>query len=242
MKLFLQYYYIIIITIIIISLYFFIFRFPSYEGMQINRKSWTPELTKRFLEFQNQNQNTYQYNLKVIQSQATPEEVEHLLETGYWPWSDEIKYLYMDAIFHNKIIKVQPDVALENAMKIYNENAVKKLLSWNTNEGQFLLYGYNTKQKLTDFNYDTSYSIIKCDGIDNSVMKKYTYYASNGYLQPTETIIDNQNIPNEIDGFQFYNNICNPCNVFVNDGIYNCPFTINKDNNISTIWRKLWNI
>jgi hypothetical protein len=165
------------------------------------------------------------------------------LKTGYWRWSDEIKYLFMDAIFHHKIIKVQPDVALNNAMKIYNENAMKKILSWNADEGLFLLYGVSNRKNSLDLDIDSSYSIIKCDtNNNNSIMKKYTYYASNGYSQPTETIIENKNIPNNIPFFKFYNNICNPCNVFHGDGIYTCPFSISETNSISPIWRKLWNI
>lgn len=231
-----------IFILIIILVYYFLFIYPIKEGFI--QHQWSDDLTNRFLEFQNTiNKNDHQYNLKVLQQQATPKEAEHLLKTGYWPWSDETKYLYIDAVSRNKIIKIEPDVALDYAMKVYNENAVKKLLSWNTKEGEFLLYGALLgKKNNINLNLDNSYSLIKCDGID---MKKYTYYASNGYLLPNESIIENRNIPNELPGFKFYKNVCNPCNVFKGDGMYDCPFIINtKDetDTISTIWRKLWNI
>jgi hypothetical protein len=252
---------ILILILILIILFYFLFIYQNQKNMLVegyrflNSNKWSDDLKKRFIEYQNTvNNNSHRYNLKVLESQAKPEEVEHLLKTGYWPWSDEIKYLYMDAVFHNKIIKIQPDDALDYAMKIYNENAVKKLLSWNTKEGEFLLYGAYNKDKgkedlsLTNFDLDASYSLIRCGNTETNkpVMKKYTYFASNGYLLPSESIIENKNIPDELRGFKFYNNVCNPCNVFKDDDNYNCPFIINtkedKENNISTIWRKLWNI
>jgi hypothetical protein len=237
MKTYLKYNLIIFGILILFILFLFIYKTNMLvEGFI--QQHWQDDLVKRFTEFQNTvYKNDYQYNLKILQQQATPEEAEHLLKTGYWPWSDETKYLYMDAVFHNKIIKIEPGIALDYAMKIYNENAVKKLLSWNTKEGQFLLYGALLGNKT-----DPSYNLIRCDETD---MKKLTYYASNGYLVPSETIIENKDIPKELPGFNFFKNICNPCNVFKDDGVYDCPFiiqTASKEDNISTIWRKLWNI
>jgi hypothetical protein len=250
MKTYLKYNLIIFGILIFIIIFLFIYQTNMLvEGFQTNK--WSDELTNRFLEFQNTiNENDHQYNLKVLQQQATSEEAEYLLKNGYWPWSDEIKYLYMDAVSRNKIIKVQPKVALDYAMKVYNENAVKKLLSWNTKEGQFLLYGALLGNKSNHWEEpynDASYSLIKCDITNKPVMKKLTYYASNGYLLPKENIIENKDIPKELPGFNFFKNVCNPCNVFKGDGVYDCPFLIQTSskpewNNITSIWRKLWNI
>ena len=37
-----------------------------------------------------------QYNLNQLQRQATPEEAEELLRTGFWPWPNDLKQLYIE--------------------------------------------------------------------------------------------------------------------------------------------------
>lgn len=265
MKTNLKYNFIILILIIILLYLYFYLYFYLYsnniEGFNTTRsETWSHDLTQRFIKYQlTVNKNENQYNLKVLQTQATPEEAEHLLKTGYWPWSNEIKYLYMEAVSRNPMIQIDIDAALDYAMKNYCENAAKQKLLWNTKEGEFLLYGaYPKKVKKGDFSWintynrnvstlDGSYSLIKCDYInDQPIMKKLTYHSNNGYLAPSEVIIDNENIPNELPGFKFVTNSCNPCNVFKENPEYNCPFILNTekehDNSISAIWKLIWNI
>jgi hypothetical protein len=242
----------IILLLLLLLLALLIYKNNIKEGFINTRNGWTDDLIQRFVKYQDTvNLNNHQYNLKVLQQQATPEEVEYLLLTNYWPWTEETKYLYIEAVSRNPIIKFDPDKALDYAMRVYNENAIRQLMAWNTKEGKFLLYGALIGKKPDEFqskyNTDPSYSVIKCDyNYDNPVMKKKTYYSSNAYLLPHEEIIQNKNIPHTIKGFKFYDKICNPCNVFKETPEYNCPFIINteddNDNNISTVWQNLWNI
>jgi len=129
--------------------------------------------------------------------------------------------------------------ALEYAMKLYNETAAKRLLSWNTKEGQFLLYGGKSSDG----------SAIKCsDNTEkNSSIQKTTlhgYNLWNGYKNTTTTDIANENIPKEMPGFSFVNKPCNPCVILDDPTNYSCPFRLNVegDNEISDIWKQLWNV
>jgi hypothetical protein len=172
--------------------------------------------------------------MAIIQQQASPSEAETLIKTGYWPWSDDTKYEYTDAIWHHKIIKVNVGDALDYAMKTYNETAIKQLMSWNTKEGQFLLYGskgngnkYNTIKCSTDESNNASIiGIIKKDFADD-------------YIE-NSVPISNEDIPLKMPGFSFLKGSCNPCVALHND--YSCPFKLNVkgDDTTSPIWSRLW--
>jgi hypothetical protein len=176
--------------------------------------------------------------LKVLQEQASPEEAEELLKNGHWPWSQDTQKKYFEAVWQNPIIKFYPGAALEYAMKLYNETAAKRLLSWNTKEGQFLLYGGKSSDG----------SLIKCsNNTENSSIQKTTlhgYNLWNGYKNTTTTDISNENIPKEMPGFSFVNKPCNPCVILDDPTNYSCPFRLNVegDSEVSDIWKQLWNI
>jgi len=202
--------------------------------------TWSDDLKKKFVEFQQTvNDNRNQYNMDVIQQQASPEEVEELLATGFWPWTDDTRYQYMDSVWHNKIIKVNIGDAMEYAQKTYNEAAAKRLLAWNAKEGQFLLFGGKG---------NTDNDTIKCSPDDNnkSVMQKIE--KTEVSVNPRIVNIDNANIPNEMPGFSFVKEPCNPCVALHDD--YSCPFKLNvkgtdvneTNNKVSHFWRKLWRL
>lgn len=121
-----------------------------------NNNEWSLDTIKKFLKFQStMHRNAVQYNLDVIQKQATPEEVEYLLSHGYWYWTDELKKLYTDAINKSTIVSVTSGNALKYGMQTYNPTAVTELLAWNTEEGNILLQQCGTnkeKELVTDCN------------------------------------------------------------------------------------------
>ena len=225
-----------IIIIILISLYI-VLNYIFHEFMSIKEGfTWSSDLIKRFNNFQaTVNDNNNQYNVDVLQEQASTEEVSELLNNGYWPWSAATKYQYQDAVWHNPIIKINVSDALDYAQKTYNETAAKRVMSWNTKEGKFLLYG--GKDRLNK-------NIIKCSSDENneSVMQKIRKdnYIDN-YID-SATTIQNNNIPNEMPGFSFAKGVCNPCVALRND--YSCPFKLNVkgDTKVSPVWAGLWHI
>ena len=93
----------------------------SKDGFQNSNNRWSPDLISRFNEYQyTVNRNIHNYDLNIVQQQASPQEAEYLLRTGYWPWPDYLKYEFLDKIASNPIISVEPQFALDYNMKIYN--------------------------------------------------------------------------------------------------------------------------
>jgi hypothetical protein len=214
-----------VVAVFIIRVVYKYFNNVVKEGFD-SKVKWSSDLVSRFNAYQDSvNMNNNQMNVAVLQEQVSSEEVEHFLKTGYWTWSEDIKNLYLESVRQNPMIKIDPDYALDYAMKIYNENSVKNLLSWNTKEGQFLLYGGTNKN-----------NIIKCSDDANPVLQKTI---ENGGVKS----ILNIDIENEMPGFTFVNEPCNPCSVLNNKSDYSCPFKLNikGDNETSDIWKILWN-
>ena len=196
-------------------------------GFQNYTRQWSSDLIKRFNIYNKTvNQNMNQYNLTQLQRQATPEEAEELLRTGFWPWPNDLKQLYIEKVWSNPIIKINPQYALNYAMKIYNKNAATELLAWNTKEGHLLLYGAHNNDNNT----------IKCS--PDSIMQKQDFTGMNYKTKD----IKPEDIPTEIPGFSFVKGSCNPCLAL--DGDFSCPFKLNieGDNSISEPWNKLWNL
>lgn len=232
--------------------------FQNYNSNTNNNSiNWSPDLIKRFNIYQTTiSKNITNFDLDILQKQATPLEVEQLLETGYWPWPEELQNEYLNKVLYNKIIKIEPKYALDYAMKTYNRNAARELLAWNSKEGQFLLYGgisdisdisgtKNTKN-VNDINVNDT---IKCstDSNGNSVMEKTVFSGMNlwnGYMNTNTSVVKPEDIPKEMPGFTFVNNPCDPCVALNSPGDFSCPFKLNIKGNdrISNPWKSLWGL
>jgi hypothetical protein len=214
--------------------------------------NWSPDLIKRFNIYQTTiSKNITHFDLEILQKQATPLEVEQLLETGYWPWSEELQNEYLNKVLYNKIIKIEPKYALDYAMKTYNRNAARELLAWNSKEGQFLLYGgiIGTSRTSEKSEKNLEKNTIKCstDSNGNSVMEKTVFNGMNlwnGYMNSNTSVVKPEDIPKEMPGFTFVNNPCDPCVALNSPGDFSCPFKLNikGDDSISNPWKSLWGL
>jgi len=245
-------YKLIILIIIIITIIFFNFFTKNLgkDGFQnYNTNSWSPDLIKRFNIYQTtMNKNVNQFDLDQIQRQVSPTEAEEYLKTGIWSWPDDLKNLYIEKVWANPIIKIDPQYALNYAMRIYNQNAVRELLAWNTKEGHFLLYGGDFG--VSDGMPKNLNNTLKCvnDSSNKSIPVKKVYNGinKNGQwdLASKTTVVSYEDIPKEVKSFQFLNKPCNPCSALDSPGENICPFKLNVDgdNSISEPWKLIWNI
>jgi len=231
---------IILWFIIIFIVIFIIISIVFYEKLKIVEPfQWSQQNIDRFISLQSTINPQSHFNMQMVQNQASEEEALELFNTGYWPWSENTSALYKDAVSKEPIIRLTPAFSLQSAKTLYNENAIKKMLSWNTKEGEFLLNGgfNNDNNKIKCFSYANT--------TDPSVMKKISvngYHLWNGYKNEKITDINNEDIPQEMPGFSFISSPCNPCKALDED--YSCPFKLNVkgDDSVSDIWKILWNL
>lgn len=113
----------------------------------IPNKNLTREQISTFLSFQKYYNPDILFNLQQLQKQVSPDELKFYYKNGYWNWSDNTKKEYIRVLWSSPILKIDPNSALNSAMKIYNEKAAKMLISWNNKEGIFLLNGLLLKSK-----------------------------------------------------------------------------------------------
>lgn len=249
----------IFIVIILLIILFNLFTknnvslFSGFENYYTTK--WSNDLIRRFNVYQlTVNNNVNQFNLDQLQKQATPEEAEQYLKTGIWYWPDDLKQLYIESVWSNPMIKIDPHYALNYAMSVYNQNAVRELLAWNTKEGQFLLYGgdlgYTDDGMPQIHPMQNKHNTIRCstDSVDSSHMEKKIYNGINlwnGYRNSTTTRVKPEDIPKEMPGFSFVKGPCNPCVALNSPADFSCPFRISlgpTDNSISEPWKQLWNL
>lgn len=234
-----KYSYIYIICVIIGIVIFNMYT-KRIDGFENNDRKWSSDLIKRFNIYQTTvNNNVTQFNLDQLQRQASPEEAEELLKTGYWPWPKELKKLYIEKVWSSPIIKINPEYAMNYARSIYNKNAVTELLAWNTKEGEFLLYGGNLGVSAGNVN-----NTLKCEN-DKMIKKVYTgMNLWNGYMDSKTTVVKPEDVPKEMPGFSFIKGPCNPCAAINESGDFSCPFrlNVNGDDSVSEPWKILWGL
>jgi hypothetical protein len=238
---------IIIVLIIGFNLFYSFTKKSSKFGFKnYYTNNWTSDLIKRFNIYQSTMNPNNQFNLQQLQKQVTPKEVEEYLKTGVWYWPDDLKTLYIQHVLSSPIIKIDAQHALNYAMKLYNQTAIRELLAWNTKEGHFLLYGGDIG--VSDGMPTNTHNTIKCsNSIDNSQLKKKVYTGFNlwnGYINTTTNVIKQEDIPKEMPGFSFVKGPCNPCVALNSPSDFSCPFSLNVkgDNSISETWKQLWKL
>lgn len=220
---------------------------PQYQIGYNSVGSWPPELVREFLNFQSVHNPDIFFDMDLIQQQATADDVKIFLKNGSWPWSKEVQRMYRDAIAINSYISTNPGASLYDAQTVYNENAIKQLLSWNSKEGDFLLGGVTIGHpKSMPKNINNTIRCVANPEKETVMHKKvYTgYNGINGVMSYHTSVVENQDIPDAVPGFSFLNGVCNPCNPLNSPPDYSCPFIIDTGNGteISEIWENLWNI
>jgi len=232
---------IVIIIFTLIFIYILTFTY-SKEGF-----TWKDKLTQDYLKSQNTYNPDYVFDTNILQKQASPEEVQYFLKNKKWYWSPETQKLYKESVMRDNIISIDPEISLNIAQGIYNEQAVKQVLSWKTKEGLFILNGItigHTKDLPENIN-----NVVKCDIQPDGThkMKKITnlgYGSINGEMIKKIDEINDEDIPKNVPGFHFLKSPCNPCIPLNGPTNYSCPFSINvgDGNGVSNVWKNLWNI
>ena len=261
-----DYKYGIILGIIIVILYRFS-HLSKKEGF-----GWTPDSTKKFIEYQYTTNPHIIFDTAEIQKQSSQEELDYFLKNGMWPWSPEVKKLYEASVITNPYIRTGAKDSTNTARTVYNQASILKILSWETKEGQFLLKGLsihdgsvNPKEDLPsgwgDYGYKSGLispmkNIIQC-GTDQSgknILQKIEFTGKDplsGVQTKKITPVDYKNLKNIIPGFSFINAPCNPCIALNNPPDYSCQFKLNISGNdtpdiaatnVSSIWKYLWNV
>jgi hypothetical protein len=224
------------------------------------------ESIKKFLNIQTTINKQTNFDIEKLKQQVTQTEMNYFLKNGMWPWSQEVRALYRDALLKNVFIRTHPLESIQYARTIYNQNAILELLSLQSKEGTFLVNGvsiHKNKNPLEDlpngfgsFGYKSGLitpmnDVIKCN-IDpygnNSKLEKIHYTGKGGIFGEQDnfvTPVNYKKLENEIPGFEFIDGPCNPCKVFDQPSNYSCPFKLNvKDNEkgISPIWEYLFGL
>jgi hypothetical protein len=251
--------YLLFLLVILVSIYFYVgSTFTKSVKENFIATNWSTQTIQNFLNFEQTTNPNLIFDVDVIQQQATEAEVKTLLETGKWPWDDETKKIYMDAVKSNTMLKTSPQAAMDQARVIYNQTIIREMLSWSAPEGQFLLRGaYSVATNANENDGSGTYGInsglitknnnlIRC-GIDsnNNVVLQQTENMGNdgitGAHKKKTSTLDYNKLPSLVPGFRFINSPCDPCAGVNSPPKYTCPFSLTSKDP-SPIWRSLWGL
>lgn len=238
-----------------------------YRFCQLSRENFTTQSERDFLLIQNTINKQNVFDMNIIKSQASQEELDYFNANGMWPWSQKVIELYEEAVSRNPYVRTNPEQAVNYARTIYNQAAILRVLSYQTKEGQFLLNGIlvkdpsgNKMEELPsgfgNFPYEAGLlenrvdDIIKCSMKNerNPTLERIRYTGKGGIFgeQTTKvTPVDYKNLEKIIPGFTFLNKPCNPCGGIASNPDYSCAYRLrvkNKPPFISDVWQHLWGI
>jgi hypothetical protein len=239
-----------------------------YRSIYLSKKegfAWSDSSVQDFLKIQSTINKNVIFDVNLIQqTQASQEEVDYFNMNGEWPWTPPTTLLFEEAVNKNPFIRNYSQDAINNAKKIYNEEAILRVLSTQTKEGQFLLNGVQVQDPSGNPNEDMpsgfgafgynsglitnlSNDVIKCNSSsNNSSLERITYTGKGGILgEQTEKVtpVDYNNLEDIIPGFKFINGPCNPCGALNERPNYTCAYELNVQNKpqgISNVWKYLW--
>jgi hypothetical protein len=222
--------------------------------------NWPRKTIEDFLNFQKTKNPNLIFDVDIIQQQATQDEVNTLIKTGKWPWDEETKTLYTEALKANTMLKTSPKETMEKSMEIYNQKIIREMISWSSPEGQFLLRGAYAVDAGSDKPQDNgsgtygvnsglvtkTNNLIRC-GMDpkNKVSLQQIQNMGTdpitGADKKKTTTLDYTKLPALLPGFRFINAPCDPCSALDSPPKYTCAFSL-TDKAPSPIWSSLWGI
>ena len=130
-------YYGLILAIILIIL------FQISHPLKLKESFWTPESTNTFLKIQNTINRNKNFDVSVLEKQASQKEVDYFNKHGMWPWSKRTKDWFIAATNKNTYIRSYPPDAMIEARTVYNENAIKQILSSKVLDRGIILQTYD---------------------------------------------------------------------------------------------------
>ena len=258
--------YLLILLGILVVVYFWII--PSFIQMtskSIEREgyissNWPRKTIEDFLNFEKTKNPNLIFDVDVIQQQATQDEVNTLIKTGKWPWDEETKTLYTDALKANTMLKTSPKETMDKSMEIYNQKIIREMISWSSPEGQFMLRGAYAVDAGSDKPQDNgsgtygvnsglvtkTNNLIRCgmDPTNKVSLQQIQNTGTNpvtGADKKKTTTLDFTKLPTLLPGFRFINAPCDPCSALDSPPKYTCAFSL-TDKSPSPIWSSLWGV
>lgn len=227
-----------------------------FAQLSRQREGFTSQSQDDFLRIQHTINKQKVFDMRVLETQASQQELDYFNQHGMWPWSQEVIALYEDAVRRNPYIRTVSSQAVLDARKTYNQASIVRILTYQSKEGQFLLNGVevtNPQNVLPsgfgDFPYEAEMfdhptkDVIRCNLLAETPKMERVNYAGNGLLNMQSkrvTAVDYNDLESVVPGFSFLGAPCNPCGSMGAKADYTCRYRLDKEEPPSSIWQYLW--
>jgi hypothetical protein len=216
-----------------ILLIYFGIHYISQCCLTLQEGFWNPSLLSSFQIYSQTQHPTIIYDTDQLQKQASPHEVQTLLQTNLWPWDSSTQSAFLQDIQQDTILSINPDDAMNQFQNIFNNQAMKEQLYWKTPQGQFLLHGkWIPDTQSPDSNTSNGFGLFaKNSGIDPHFGKKWvgcSPYPQQGLIQlQNNTYPSMSPITPPEAGISIHSPPCNICSpLSLSSPSFNCTFTI----------------
>ena len=188
------------------------------------------------------------FDIDILSTQASQEELDYFNQYGMWPWSVTTIDEYIQAIHKNPYVRNNQTEAVNYARTIYNEAAIRRVLYNQSKEGQFLINGVylpnpdgNPYEELPSgfgsFPYESglqenrTLDHIQCSmkNSEQPYLERIQFTGKDaifGSQLEQRTPLDFHTLESIIPGFKFQDKPCNPCNALRPVPDYSCKFSI----------------
>jgi hypothetical protein len=89
---------------------------------------WSKSNIDNFVKVQKTINPKHQFDVKVLQTQVSDDEVSDFLANGKWTWSKETRSAYETALDKNPYVRMYKTDGLNQAQQVYNEYAINYIL------------------------------------------------------------------------------------------------------------------
>jgi hypothetical protein len=107
---------------------------------------WTQDEIQTFISVQKTAAPIHVYDVETLQKHVSPEELHYYFKNGKWPWSEETKTRYQNALDTNPFVRVYKKGGLTQTQRLFNEYAINYILD-NQEKSKKMNEIYNKKKK-----------------------------------------------------------------------------------------------
>jgi hypothetical protein len=221
-----------------------------YRAVQLSKSKdgFTQTSVQDFLGIQETIHPHKVFDMNVIATQATQDELDYFNKYALWPWSIPTIDLYKESLRKNPYVRNNEQAAIQYARSIYNEEAIKRVLYNQSEEGRILIHGLyvrdprgNPYEELPSgfgtFPYesglqeDRTYDRIRCSmkNKEHPTLERTTFIGKDGIFGSQlekNTPVDYTRLETILPGFKFKDKPCNPCKALQPVPDYSCKFSI----------------
>ena len=214
-------------------------------------EAFTERSEREFLRLQHTINPHVVFDMNVLATQVPQGELDAFLRAGSWDWSPETERLFVQQSKHNPYVRSVPTLSAQHAKTVYNDQAMRRVLSLQTKEVDMLANGVlvpasHSSSSLPSLpRYAESSGLAPASATKDVIRCSASSSSGEPHLERVRTAptrdrwnstreitqpVDPDDMERLVPGFRYVDHErhgrCNPCDALSANPRYDCPFVI----------------